>query len=192
GEVIAGCDVEIDVDAILEGRVQLGDDVRIGPFCRIADSILAAGTVVRSHSDVDGIVTLGPCVIGPFARLRPGTELSAGAQVGNFVEVKNATIGTNSKANHLSYIGDATIGSEVNIGAGVITCNYDGANKHRTTIEDGVFVGSNSALVAPVTIGKDATIGAGSTIGKNAPAGTLTVARARQVTLPNYKRPKKT
>ncbi len=192
GEVTAGCDVEIDVDVILEGRVQLGDDVRIGPFSRIADSTLAAGTVVRSHCDVDGIVTLGPCVIGPFARLRPGTEISAGAHVGNFVEVKNATIGTNSKANHLSYIGDATIGSEVNIGAGVITCNYDGANKHRTVIEDGVFVGSNSALVAPVTIGKDATIGAGSTIGKNAPAGELTVARARQQTLPGYKRPKKT
>jgi bifunctional UDP-N-acetylglucosamine pyrophosphorylase/glucosamine-1-phosphate N-acetyltransferase len=192
GEVIAGYDVEIDVDVILEGRVQLGDDVRIGPFCRIVDSNLAAGTIVRSHCDIDGIVTLGPCVIGPFARLRPGTEISASAHVGNFVEVKNATIGTNSKANHLSYIGDATIGSEVNIGAGVITCNYDGANKHRTVIEDGVFVGSNSALVAPVTIGKGATIGAGSTIGKNAPPGQLTVARARQQTLSGYKRPKKT
>ena len=192
GEVTAGCDVEIDVDVILEGRVQLGDEVRIGPFCRIVDSNLAAGTIVRAHSDVDGIVTLGPCVIGPFARLRPGTEISAGAHVGNFVEVKNAAIGTNSKANHLSYIGDATIGSEVNIGAGVITCNYDGANKHRTLIEDGVFVGSNSALVAPVTIGKGATIGAGSTIGKNAPPGQLTVARARQQTLSGYKRPKKT
>ena len=192
GEVSAGCDVEIDIDVILEGRVQLGDEVRIGPFCRIVDSNLAAGTIVRSHCDIDGIVTLGPCVIGPFARLRPGTELSAGAHVGNFVEVKNATIGTNSKANHLSYIGDATIGSEVNIGAGVITCNYDGANKHRTVIEDDVFVGSNSALVAPVTIGKGATIGAGSTIDKNAPAGELTVARARQQTLPGYKRPKKT
>lgn len=191
GSVSAGSDVEIDIDVVLEGNVDIGNDVRIGPFCRISNSILAAGTLVHAHCDIDEIITSGPCVIGPFARLRPGTQIDAGAHVGNFVEVKNSIIGTNSKANHLSYIGDATIGSEVNIGAGTITCNYDGANKHRTVIEDGVFVGSNSALVAPVTIGKDATIGAGSTIGKDAPAGELTVARARQVTLPGWKRPKK-
>jgi len=191
GHVSAGCDVEIDVDVVLEGAVTLGDEVRIGAFCRIRNSTLAAGTVVQAHSDLDGIVTHGACVIGPYARLRPGTEIAEGAHVGNFVEVKNAAIGKNSKANHLSYIGDATIGAGVNVGAGTITCNYDGVNKHRTVIEDGVFVGSNAALVAPVTIGKGATIGAGSTITKNAPAGELTVARPRQATIPGWKRPQK-
>src|SRR6185312_12075059 len=127
-----------------------------------------------------GVISHGACAIGPFARLRPGTDLAAGARIGNFVEVKNATFGADSKANHLSYIGDASIGAHVNIGAGTITCNYDGVNKHHTTIEDGAFIGSNTALVAPVTVGKDATIGAGSTIGSNAPAGQLTVSRARQ------------
>ncbi|HSE11135.1 MAG TPA: bifunctional UDP-N-acetylglucosamine diphosphorylase/glucosamine-1-phosphate N-acetyltransferase GlmU [Rudaea sp.] len=192
GDLHCGSDVEIDADVILEGSVQLGDGVRIGPFCRIRNSRLAIGSEVRAHCDLDGVVTHGPCVIGPFARLRPGTELAHGAHVGNFVEVKNVAIGANSKASHLSYLGDASIGAGVNIGAGTITCNYDGVNKHRTTIEDGVFVGSNTALVAPVTLGKDATIGAGSTIGKNAPPGELTVARARQVTLPGWKRPRKT
>ena len=191
GRLDAGSDVEIDVDVVLEGDVVLGDDVRIGPFCRLRDVRLAAGTVVHAHSDLDGVVTHGACVIGPFARVRPGTELAAGAHVGNFVEVKNTTIGASSKANHLTYLGDATIGSGVNIGAGTITCNYDGANKHRTMIEDGAFIGSNSALVAPVTIGKDATIGAGSTIGKNAPSGELTVSRARQTTVRGWKRPRK-
>ena len=192
GELSSGRDVEIDVDVVLEGRVALGDDVRVGPFTRIKDSTLAAGTQVRAHCDLDGVVTHGACIIGPFARLRPGTELAAGAQIGNFVEVKNAALGENSKANHLSYLGDATIGREVNIGAGTITCNYDGANKHRTTIEDGVFIGSNTALVAPVTIGKNATIGAGSTIATDAPPGELTVARAKQTTHPGWKRPQKT
>jgi bifunctional UDP-N-acetylglucosamine pyrophosphorylase/glucosamine-1-phosphate N-acetyltransferase len=191
GTLACGRDVEIDVDVVLEGAVRLGDDVRVGPFCRITNSTLAAGTEVRAHCDLDGVVTLGPCTIGPFARLRPGTELAAGAHVGNFVEVKNAAIGTNSKANHLSYIGDASIGADVNVGAGAITCNYDGVNKHRTTIEDGAFVGSNTALVAPITIGKGATVGAGSTLTKNAPAGELTVARARQFTVPGWKRPEK-
>jgi len=191
GELHCGSDVEIDVDAVFEGDVQLGDGVRIGPFCRIRNSQIAAGSEVRAHCDLDGVVTHGACVIGPFARLRPGTDLAAGAHVGNFVEVKNVTIGANSKANHLTYLGDASIGAGVNIGAGTITCNYDGVNKHRTTIEDGVFVGSNTALVAPVTVGKDATIGAGSTISSNAPAGELTVARARQTTVPGWRRPKK-
>ena len=191
GEISIGRDVEIDVDVILEGDVELGDGVRVGPFSRIRDSRLAAGTEVRAHCDIDGIVTHGACVIGPFARLRPGTELSAGAHVGNFVETKNTQIGADSKANHLSYLGDATIGADVNIGAGTITCNYDGAEKHRTVIEDGVFIGSNSALVAPITIGKDATVGAGSTLSSNAPANELTVSRARQTTIPGWKRPKK-
>jgi bifunctional UDP-N-acetylglucosamine pyrophosphorylase/glucosamine-1-phosphate N-acetyltransferase len=191
GDVDAGSDVEIDVDVILEGRVRLGDGVRIGPFCRVKDSTLAAGTLIHAHCDLDGVVTHGACAIGPFARLRPGTELAQGAHVGNFVEVKNSAIGKDSKANHLSYLGDATIGADVNIGAGTITCNYDGVNKHRTTIEDGAFIGSNSALVAPVTIGKDATIGAGSTISADAPAGELTVARAQQRSVPNWKRPQK-
>jgi bifunctional UDP-N-acetylglucosamine pyrophosphorylase/glucosamine-1-phosphate N-acetyltransferase len=191
GHVSAGRDVEIDVDVVLEGAVTLGDEVRIGAFCRIRNSTLAAGTVVQAHSDLDGIVTHGACVIGPYARLRPGTEIAEGAHVGNFVEVKNAAIGKDSKANHLSYIGDATIGAGVNVGAGTITCNYDGVNKYRTVIEDGAFIGSNAALVAPVTIGKGATIGAGSTITKNAPAGELTVARPRQATIPGWKRPQK-
>ncbi|MGH8089901.1 MAG: DapH/DapD/GlmU-related protein, partial [Rudaea sp.] len=138
-----------------------------------------------------GAVAQGACVIGPFARLRPGTELAPGAHVGNFVEVKNSTIGKDSKANHLSYLGDASIGANATIGAGTITCNYDGVDKHRTVIEDGAFIGSNSALVAPVTIGKDATIGAGSTISADAPPRELTVARAQQRTIPDWKRPKK-
>lgn len=191
GDVRVGRDVEIDIDVILEGQVELDDGVSIGPFCRIRDSHLAAGTRVLGHCDLDGVVTLGPCTIGPFARLRPGSELAEGAHVGNFVELKNARLGAGSKANHLSYIGDAEIGAGVNIGAGTITCNYDGANKHLTRIEDGAFIGSNSSLVAPVTIGEGATIGAGSVIGKNAPAGELTVARGRQTVVAGWVRPVK-
>ena len=191
GRVDVGADVEIDIDVILEGDVYLGEDVRIGPFSRLKNVRLAAGTIVHPHCDIEGVVTHGPCTIGPFARLRPGTELDAGVHVGNFVETKKARIGHDSKANHLSYLGDVDIGSGVNVGAGTITCNYDGINKFVTTIEDGVFVGSNSALVAPVTIGAGATIGAGSVISKDAPAGELTVARARQVTLHGWSRPTK-
>jgi bifunctional UDP-N-acetylglucosamine pyrophosphorylase/glucosamine-1-phosphate N-acetyltransferase len=191
GEVLVGRDVEIDVDVVLEGRVELGDGVRIGPFCRLRDVSLAAGSEVRAHCDLDGARSEGAVVIGPFARLRPGTVLADGVHVGNFVETKNATLGAGSKANHLTYLGDARIGSGVNIGAGTITCNYDGANKSTTTIGDGAFIGSNSALVAPVAIGKGATIGAGSVIVKDAPDGELTVARARQVTLEGWKRPVK-
>jgi bifunctional UDP-N-acetylglucosamine pyrophosphorylase/glucosamine-1-phosphate N-acetyltransferase len=176
---------------ILEGRVELGDGVRIGPFCRIKDSRLAPGTEVRGHCDLDGVVTHGACVIGPFARLRPETELAEGVHVGNFVETKKVKFGHGSKANHLSYLGDAEIGAAVNVGAGTITCNYDGVHKHVTKIEDGAFIGSNTALVAPVTIGADATIGAGSVIALDAPPGELTVARARQKTVPGFKRPKK-
>jgi bifunctional UDP-N-acetylglucosamine pyrophosphorylase/glucosamine-1-phosphate N-acetyltransferase len=191
GTVSAGRDVAIDVDVILEGDVTLGDDVRIGPFCRLKDVSLAAGTQVRAHCDLDGARTEGAVTIGPFARLRPGTVLADGVHIGNFVETKNAILGVGSKANHLSYLGDAVIGGKVNIGAGTITCNYDGVNKAATRIEDGAFIGSNSALVAPVTIGSNATIGAGSVITKNAPDGELTVARGRQETLPGWKRPVK-
>ncbi|WP_440224137.1 bifunctional UDP-N-acetylglucosamine diphosphorylase/glucosamine-1-phosphate N-acetyltransferase GlmU [Dokdonella sp. MW10] len=192
GSVTVGRDVEIDVDVILEGRVELGDEVTIGPFTRIANSRLAAGTIVRAHCDLEGVVTHGPCVVGPFARLRPGTELGAGTRVGNFVETKNAVFATGSKANHLSYVGDAEVGASANIGAGTITCNYDGVNKHRTVIGDHAFIGSNSALVAPVTIGAGATVGAGSVITRTAPEGELTIARGRQVTVPGWQRPKKT
>ena len=191
GEVIVGRDVEIDVDVVFEGRVELGDGVRIGPFTRLKDVVLGAGTVVRAHCDLEGARAEGAVAIGPFARLRPGTVLADGVHVGNFVETKNATLGVGSKANHLSYLGDAQVGAKVNIGAGTITCNYDGVNKSVTTIGDGAFVGSNSALVAPVEIGQGATIGAGSVIGSNAAPGKLTVARARQVTIEGWVRPQK-
>ena len=191
GKVTVGRDVEIDVDVVFDGEVVLGDGVRIGPFCRIKDAVLAAGSEVRAHCDIDGARSEGAVQIGPYARLRPGTVLADGVHIGNFVETKNARLGEGSKANHLSYLGDARIGSKVNVGAGTITCNYDGVNKFITTIEDGAFIGSNSALVAPVTIGAGATIGAGSTITKNAAAGELTVARARQQTLDGWQRPLK-
>ena len=191
GEVELGRDVEFDVDVILEGRVVLGDGVRIGPYTRIKDATLAPGTQVRAHCDIDGTITTGACQIGPYARLRPGTELADGVHVGNFVETKNAHLGKGSKANHLTYLGDARIGAAVNVGAGTITCNYDGVNKAITRIEDGAFIGSNSALVAPVTIGANATIGAGSAIGKNAPADRLTLTRAPQTTVEHWQRPSK-
>lgn len=191
GEVTVGNDVEIDVDVVLEGRVELGDGVRIGPFCRLKDVRLGPGTEVRAHCDMDGVVVEGAAQIGPYSRLRPGTVLADGVHIGNFVETKNARIGVTSKANHLSYIGDAVIGSGVNVGAGTITCNYDGVNKSTTIIEDGAFIGSNSSLVAPVTIGKDATIAAGSVITRNAPEGQLSVARARQTSVEGWQRPKK-
>jgi bifunctional UDP-N-acetylglucosamine pyrophosphorylase/glucosamine-1-phosphate N-acetyltransferase len=191
GTVSAGRDVEVDVNVIFEGDVDLGDDVRIGPFTRVRNARLAAGTVVLAHCDLDGVVTHGPCTIGPFARLRPGTDLAAGVHIGNFVETKNATIAEGSKANHLTYLGDTVIGSKVNIGAGTITCNYDGVNKSRTTIGDRVFVGSNSSLVAPVTLHAGATIGAGSVITRDAPGDTLTISRARQTAIEGWQRPVK-
>ncbi|KZC15259.1 bifunctional N-acetylglucosamine-1-phosphate uridyltransferase/glucosamine-1-phosphate acetyltransferase [Rhodanobacter sp. FW510-R12] len=191
GTVETGRDVELDIDVILEGRVVLGDDVRIGAFTRLKDVQLAAGTTVQPHCDLDGVVTHGPCTIGPFARLRPGTELDAGVHIGNFVETKKAHLGEGSKANHLTYLGDTVVGRGVNIGAGTITCNYDGVNKHLTRIGDGAFIGSNSALVAPVTVGARATIGAGSVITHDAPEGELTVARGRQQTFEGWKRPTK-
>jgi len=189
GELVAGRDVFIDVNVVFEGRVQLGDRVRIGPHCVLRDVSIGAGTEVKANSMLDGAEVGPDCAIGPFARLRPGTKLAAGAHVGNFVEVKNSSLGSGSKANHLTYLGDATVGANVNVGAGTITCNYDGVNKSRTVIEDGVFIGSGSMLVAPVTIAADATIGAGSTITDDAPAGKLTLARSRQVTIEGWKRP---
>ncbi|WP_426805589.1 bifunctional UDP-N-acetylglucosamine diphosphorylase/glucosamine-1-phosphate N-acetyltransferase GlmU [Stenotrophomonas sp. SrG] len=191
GTVTVGRDVQIDVNVILEGAVELGDGVSIGPFTRLKDVKLAAGTVVKPHCDLDGVVSEGAADIGPFARLRPGTVLADGSHVGNFVETKKVRLGPGSKANHLTYLGDAVIGSKVNIGAGTITCNYDGVNKSQTTIGDNAFIGSNSSLVAPVTIGQGATIAAGSVITRNAPEGELTVARARQQTIEGWHRPTK-
>ncbi|WP_399683117.1 bifunctional UDP-N-acetylglucosamine diphosphorylase/glucosamine-1-phosphate N-acetyltransferase GlmU [Xenophilus sp.] len=191
GRVTAGSDVEIDVDVVLEGDVVLGDGVSVGPFCRLRDVHLAAGTIVRAHCDLEGARSDGAATIGPFARLRPGTVLADGVHVGNFVETKNTAMGPGSKANHLTYLGDANIGGKVNIGAGTITCNYDGVHKSTTTIGDGAFIGSNSSLVAPVTIGRDATIGAGSVITRDAPDAKLTVGRARQETIDGWKRPRK-
>ncbi|MDX1460163.1 MAG: bifunctional UDP-N-acetylglucosamine diphosphorylase/glucosamine-1-phosphate N-acetyltransferase GlmU [Xanthomonadales bacterium] len=191
GRVQAGADVQLDVNVVLEGQNVLGEGSRIGPGCVLRDCELAPGTRVHPYSVLEGARTLGACDIGPFARLRPGTELGTASRVGNFVEVKNAVMGENSKASHLSYLGDATIGRDVNIGAGTITCNYDGANKHRTEIGDGVFIGSDTQLVAPVSIGDDANIGAGSTITKDAPAGKLTLSRSKQVTVDGWKRPRK-
>ena len=191
GEVTVGRDVQIDVDVILEGRVQLADGVSVGPFTRLKDVQLGAGTQVRAHCDLEGVVSQGSAQIGPFARLRPGTVLADGVHVGNFVETKKVTLGVGSKANHLTYLGDAQIGSRVNIGAGTITCNYDGVNKSTTTIGDNAFIGSNSSLVAPVVIGEGSTIAAGSVITRGAPDGKLTVARARQETIEGWKRPQK-
>jgi len=191
GTVTVGSDVQIDVNVILEGRVVLGDGVSIGAFTRLKDVTLAAGTVVKPHCDLDGVVSEGAADIGPFARLRPGTVLAEGSHVGNFVETKKVVLGAGSKANHLTYLGDAVIGSKVNIGAGTITCNYDGVNKSQTTIGDRAFIGSNSSLVAPVVIGEGATVAAGSVITRSAPADKLTVARARQETIDGWKRPTK-
>ncbi len=191
GTVTVGRDVEIDANVVLEGEVELGDGVRIGPFTRLRDVKLGPGTEVRAHCDLDGVVSEGAAQIGPYARLRPGTVLADGVHVGNFVETKKVVLGVGSKANHLTYLGDAQVGAGVNIGAGTITCNYDGVNKSTTVIGDRAFIGSNSALVAPVEIGAGATIGAGSVITRNAPADRLSVARARQVALDGWKRPEK-
>jgi len=198
GTLRHGRDVEIDVNCVFEGQVELGDEVRIGANCVIRNSRIAAGAVIHpfTHIEGDGAgdkgVQIGAgALVGPFARLRPGAVLGDEVHVGNFVEVKNSTLASGAKANHLAYLGDATVGERVNYGAGSITANYDGANKHRTVIGNDVHVGSNCVLVAPITIGDGATIGGGSTIAKNAPAGQLTVARAKQVSLAGWQRPKK-
>jgi len=191
GELRCGRDVVIDVNVIFEGKVVLGDRVQVGPNNVLRDSTVGSDTIIHPNCVIDQADIGVDCRIGPFARLRPETKLAAHVHVGNFVEVKKSDVGVGSKMNHLSYIGDTSIGSGVNIGAGTITCNYDGANKHRTVIGDHVFVGSNTALVAPVTVGAGATIGAGSVITKEAPAGELTLTRVPQVTKPGWKRPVK-
>ncbi len=195
GSLQAGRDVDIDVNCVFEGSVTLGDEVQIGANCFIRNARIEAGAVIHPFTHIDGDkdgATVGEgSLIGPFARLRPGAQLGPEVHIGNFVEVKNSTMAKGAKANHLAYLGDATVGERVNYGAGAITANYDGANKHRTVIEADVHVGSNCVLIAPVTLGAGATIGGGSTISKDAPAGSLTVARAKQVSLPGWQRPQK-
>ena len=195
GDLRCGSDVEIDVGCIFEGVVELGDGVRIGAYCVVRNAQIGAGATIRPYSHIDG-EALGASVgagaiVGPFSRLRGGAVLGADVHVGNFVEIKNSVLGEGAKANHLAYLGDADVGARVNYGAGSITANYDGANKHRTTIGADAHIGSNCVLVAPVVIGDGATIGGGSTINKDAPAGELTVARARQTTLRGWQRPVK-
>ena len=191
GELSCGRDVSIDVNCIFEGRVALGDGVKIGANCILRDASVGAGTEVKPFTLVEGATIGANARIGPYARIRPGAALGDEVHIGNFVEVKASTFGRGSKANHLAYVGDSSVGSGVNIGAGTITCNYDGANKHRTVIEDDVHIGSDVQLVAPVTIGKGATIAAGATIVKDVPPGGLTLTEAKQVTKPGWQRPRK-
>ena len=195
GELVCAQDVQIDVNCIFEGRVELGQGVKIGANCVLANCRIEAGAVIHPFTHIDGEklgVTVGEgALIGPFARLRPGAQLGAEVHIGNFVEVKNSTMAKGAKANHLAYLGDATVGERVNYGAGSITANYDGANKHRTVIEADVHIGSNSVLVAPVTIGAGGTVGGGSTITKSTEPGVLSVARGKQISIANYKRPAK-
>jgi bifunctional UDP-N-acetylglucosamine pyrophosphorylase / glucosamine-1-phosphate N-acetyltransferase len=191
GVINVGRDVVIEPNVILQGPVTLGDGVRVGANCVLRAVNVGRDTVIEPNSVLEGAEVGERCRIGPFARLRPGARLHAGVHVGNYVEIKNSELQAGSKANHLSYLGDAEIGAATNIGAGTITCNYDGADKHRTTIGARAFIGSGTMLVAPVTVGADATIGAGSTITEPAPAGKLTLARARQQTIDNWQRPTK-
>lgn len=191
GELTIGNDVWIDINVVFEGRVSLGGNVTIGPGCVIKDATIADGVEIKAHSLVEGTVVGANAEVGPFARLRPGTELGANTKVGNFVEIKKAVVGEGSKINHLSYVGDTTMGRNVNVGAGTITCNYDGVNKRQTVIGDGVFVGSNTSLVAPVTLGEEALIGAGSTITRDVAAKDLAIARGKQRNIEGWERPKK-
>jgi bifunctional UDP-N-acetylglucosamine pyrophosphorylase/glucosamine-1-phosphate N-acetyltransferase len=192
GTLQHGSDVSLDVNVLIEGRVVLGDRVRIGPGCVLRNCEIGAGTELFAHCVIDGAVIGPDCNIGPFARVRPSSTLAGGVHIGNFVEVKNSQLGEDSKANHLAYVGDAQLGARVNIGAGTIVANYDGANKHRTLVGDDVHTGSNSVLVAPITIGDGATVAAGSTVTHEVPAGKLTVARAPQTTLDDWQRPTRT
>ena len=192
GTLKCGQDVFIDVNAVFEGDVELGDGVRIESNNLVRDSRIGSDTVIHSYCHIEQAATGSHCELGPFARLRPGAELADRVKVGNFCEIKKSRVADGSKVNHLTYIGDAEVGSGVNVGAGTITCNYDGANKHLTVIGDGAFIGSGVNLVAPVEVGEDAVIGAGTTVSKSAPAGKLTVGRARQVTIDGWKRPRKT
>ncbi|MAZ78078.1 MAG: UDP-N-acetylglucosamine diphosphorylase/glucosamine-1-phosphate N-acetyltransferase [Legionellaceae bacterium] len=191
GQLTAGKDVTIDINVIVEGRVTIGNNCHIGPNVLLRDVTIGDDVTILANCVIEETDIDNGCQVGPFARLRPGTHLHPRAKIGNFVEIKKSDIGENSKVNHLSYIGDTQMGNHVNIGAGTITCNYDGANKHQTIIEDDAFIGSNNNLVAPVTIEKGATTGSGSTISKNAPKDALTVARAKQVTIKGWRRPKK-
>ena len=195
GDLNCGQDVEIDVGCIFEGQVVLGDEVRIGAYCVIANARIEQGAVIHPFTHIDGGqqgVVVGPgALVGPYARLRPGAELGPEVHIGNFVEVKNSTLAAGAKANHLAYLGDATVGERVNYGAGSITANYDGANKHRTVIEADVHIGSNCVLVAPITLGAGGTVGGGSTVTKSTPPGALSVARGKQMTVPNWQRPVK-
>jgi len=191
GELVCGRDVTIDVGCVFEGKVTLADGVTVGAHSVLVNATIAAGAQIKPFCHIEEAVVGPASIIGPYARLRPGTELGEDVHVGNFVEIKNSQVAAHSKANHLAYIGDATIGSRVNIGAGTITCNYDGANKFRTVIEDDAFIGSDSQLVAPVTVGAGATLGAGTTLTKNAPAGKLTISRPKQLTIENWTRPVK-
>ena len=192
GELVCGRDVAIDVNCVFEGRVVLEEAVEVGPNCVLRNARIGAGTRLAAFTHIEDAVVGADGRIGPFARLRPGTELGVDVHVGNFVEIKKSKIADHSKANHLAYLGDATIGSRVNVGAGTITCNYDGANKFQTIIEDDAFIGSDTQLVAPVTVGRGATLGAGTTLTKDAPADTLTISRAKQISIPGWKRPVKT
>lgn len=191
GDLTIGNDILIDVNVVFEGKVELGNNVSIGPGCVIKDARIADGAQINAHSVIDGATIGMNAQIGPFARLRPGTELADNTKVGNFVETKKAIVGEGSKINHLSYVGDALLGNNVNVGAGTITCNYDGVNKYKTSIGDGVFVGSNTSLVAPVTIAAQATIGAGSTITRDVADDELAVARGKQRNISGWERPKK-
>ncbi|MCC6070317.1 bifunctional UDP-N-acetylglucosamine diphosphorylase/glucosamine-1-phosphate N-acetyltransferase GlmU [Massilia sp. GCM10020059] len=191
GELICGRDVTIDVGCVFEGRVELADGVSVGAHNVIVNAKIAAGAQIKPFCHIEDAVVGAKSMIGPYARLRPGTELAEDVHIGNFVEIKNSQVAAHSKANHLAYVGDATVGSRVNIGAGTITCNYDGANKFRTVIGDDAFIGSDSQLVAPVTVGAGATLGAGTTLTKDAPAGQLTISRAKQMTIEGWKRPVK-
>ena len=191
GEVSYGRDVSIDVGCVFEGKVELADAVEVGPYCVLKNVKVGAGSRIAAFCHFEDAVIGPDGVLGPYARLRPGTELGPEVHIGNFVEVKKSIIGAQSKANHLAYIGDAEIGQRVNVGAGTITCNYDGANKHKTIIEDDAFIGSDTQLVAPVTVGRGATLGAGTTLTQNAPPDALTVSRAKQLTLTGWRRPQK-
>jgi bifunctional UDP-N-acetylglucosamine pyrophosphorylase/glucosamine-1-phosphate N-acetyltransferase len=191
GELICGRDVTIDVGCVFEGKVELADGVTVGANCVLINARIQAGANIKPFCHIEEALVGPASQIGPYARLRPGTELGQDVHVGNFVEIKNSQVAAHSKANHLAYVGDATVGSRVNIGAGTITCNYDGANKFRTVIEDDAFIGSDSQLVAPVTVGAGATIGAGTTLTKDAPAGKLTISRPKQMTIDGWKRPVK-
>jgi bifunctional UDP-N-acetylglucosamine pyrophosphorylase/glucosamine-1-phosphate N-acetyltransferase len=191
GELIVGKDVVIDVNVVIEGRVVLGDGVVIGPNCCLKNCEVQANSKIEAFSQLDNALVGENCTVGPYGRLRPGSELKAHAKVGNFVEMKNAVLGEGAKANHLTYLGDAEVGAQANIGAGTITCNYDGVNKSKTVIGENAFIGSNSALVAPVTIGKDATVGAGSTINKDVNDNELALSRAKQRNIEGWQRPSK-